>query len=163
MHMQDEAVNSPNEETAEKTEEFLAFRLGDDEYAIPIVKVRELRAWQPVTRIPFAESWECGLINVRGAIVPVFDLRIRLGLANITYKSHTIVILLGIEKDGRERLQGVVADELTEVLQTPAKQIQSPSDLGTSQNLQLACGVVDCGRRMVVVLDLTKALAMSSK
>ena len=157
--MQDEII-SP--ETAEAVGEYLTFKLNQEEYAVPITKVKEIRAWEPVTRIPHAKSWECGLVNVRGAIVPIFDLRKRIGLTDVAYTSHTVVIMFSIELRGKERVQGVVVDALTDVVKFSSSQIQPSPQIRASRPLRFAQGVVEYEGRMVIMLDLMKALELEA-
>ncbi|WP_369600275.1 chemotaxis protein CheW [Hahella sp. SMD15-11] len=106
------------------TREYLTFSLGDEVYAIDILRVREIRSWETVTRVPFADPWECGLVNVRGAIVPVTDLRRRLSLNTRPFDKHTVVILVGRRENDRDKTCGLVVDQLNDVISAAATRIQ---------------------------------------
>ncbi len=147
-------------QSGEIGDEYLTFSLEREEYAVPIMKVKEIRAWEPVTRVPHSAKWECGLINVRGAIVPIIDLRKRIGLKKYEYSKHTVVIMFSIENQGREKVQGAVVDELTDVVRFPTSQIQPAPEFKKRKATQFACGVVEFSGRMIVMLDLIKALGL---
>ncbi len=156
-------IGSANQETgdpAELDDEYLTFSLEREEYAVPIMKVKEIRAWEPVTRVPHAQSWECGLVNVRGAIVPIIDLRKRIGLKKHDYDKHTVVIMFNVRELGREKIQGVVVDELTDVVRFPASLVQPAPQLRKRKSTQFAQGVVEYSGRMIIMLDLVKALGI---
>lgn len=141
------------------TREFLTFRLDGEEYAVPIEKVTEIRAWEAVTRVPNSEAWECGLINIRGAIVPIIDMRLRLGIAPKAYTKHTVVVLFTlVDAQGRERTRGVVVDELSDVMRFPESRIQPPPQLSPKPSLRFAQGVVEHQDRMIVMLNISEAL-----
>ena len=152
-----------NLQSTEIGDEYLTFSLAREEYAVPIMKVKEIRAWEPVTRVPHSAAWECGLINVRGAIVPIIDLRKRIGLKKFDYNKHTVVIMFSIEDQGKEKVQGAVVDELTDVVRFPTVQIQPAPELKRRKATQFAFGVVEYSGRMIVMLDLAKALGIQSQ
>ena len=139
--------------------EYLTFRLDAEEYAVPIEKVKEIRAWEPVTRVPHAASFECGLINVRGAIVPILDLRRRLGVKAPDYDRHTVVIMFSLPGvNGRERVCGAVVDALSDVVRLADTEIQPPPQLSRRKSMRFAAGVVEHKERMIVLLDVNGAL-----
>ncbi|ABC27366.1 Chemotaxis signal transduction protein [Hahella chejuensis KCTC 2396] len=148
------------EHQAEQENEYLTFSLADEEYAAPIMLVKEIRAWEPVTRVPYAEPWECGLINVRGAIVPIIDLRKRIGLTKLEYNKHTVVVMFAFDSGGRERVRGAVIDALNDVVRFPSSKIQPSPELRKRKATQFAQGVVEYDGRMIVMLDLIRALGM---
>ncbi|WP_020407300.1 chemotaxis protein CheW [Hahella ganghwensis] len=154
--IQEEEFTSP----AEGEDEYLTFSLNREEYAVSIMKVKEIRAWEPVTRVPHAQPWECGLVNVRGAIVPIIDLRKRIGLKNFHYDKHTVVVMFNVRELGREKVQGVVVDELTDVVRFPLSSIQQAPQIKKSRSTQFAQGVVEYSGRMIIMLDLIKALGI---
>jgi purine-binding chemotaxis protein CheW len=158
--MSDKAGSEGVEQTLEEqSREYLTFRLDEEEYAVPIEQVKELRAWEPVTRVPHAEKYECGLINVRGAIVPIMDMRRRLGLKSQAYNKHTVVIMFGIQSaNGKERASGAVVDALSDVVRFGDSQIQAPPQLSRKKSMKFASGVVEHKERMIVILNIEDAL-----
>lgn len=160
--MQGSILSVAGDKVLTSAAEYLTFLLGSEEYGVPIDRVKELRAWQPVSRIPFAKSWECGLINVRGAIVPVFDLRVRIGLSKISYHSHTVIVLFRINKGGRECEQGAVVDELTDVFKVSANQSHILTDSESGQTRDLASHVIESGGRKIRILDLARIFSLQA-
>jgi purine-binding chemotaxis protein CheW len=149
--------DQPAAETVSR--EYLTFRLDEEEYAVPIGQVKELRAWEPVTRVPHAAAYECGLINVRGAIVPVLDLRKRLGFKAQAYNRHTVVIMFSLPgPQGKDRTSGAVVDALSDVVRFPDHAIQPPPQLSRKQSMRFAAGVIEHNNRMIVLLDVAGAL-----
>lgn len=143
----------------EDSQEYLTFRLDQEEFAVPIGLVKEIRAWEPVTRIPHAADYECGLVNIRGAIVPILDLRKRLALPAAPCSKHTVVVLFALsDTQGKTRTCGAVVDALSDVVRFRDRDIQPPPQLARRRSLRFASGVVEHGQRMVVMLDSDLAL-----
>ena len=139
--------------------EYLTFQLEREEYAVPINEVKEIRAWEPVTRIPNSQPWECGLVNIRGAIVPIMDMRKRLDLPAVPFNRHTVVILFTLENAaGKSRTAGAVVDALSDVLRFADHDVQPPPQLKRRRSLRFARGVIEHDQHMVVVLDVHAAL-----
>ncbi|RMF18528.1 MAG: chemotaxis protein CheW [Gammaproteobacteria bacterium] len=144
-------------------DEYLTFSLGEEEYAIDILRVREIRSWEAVTRIPFAESWECGLVNVRGAIVPVVDLRRRLGLADTTFDKHTVVILVGRREGERDKVSGLVVDQLNGVIAAGRTAIQDAPHFKSRVDMRYVAGLTESDGRMIILLNLDTLLNASGE
>ncbi len=134
--------------------EYLTFSLGSETYALDILRVREIRSWETVTRVPFAEPWECGLVNVRGAIVPVTDLRRRLGLSPRPFDKHTVVILVGRRENERDKTCGLVVDQLNDVISAPATRIQDAPRFRSRIDMRFVRGLTEHAGRMVILLNL---------
>jgi purine-binding chemotaxis protein CheW len=137
--------------------EVLSFTLGSEEYAIDILTVQEIRGYEPVTRIANAPNFIKGVINLRGAILPVVDLRIKFGLREPVYDQFTVVIILHINK----RTMGIVVDSVSDVTTLHPHQIKQAPSGGTafSADYLLGLGIVD--ERMLILLEIEKL--MSSK
>lgn len=140
-------------ETLGAREEFLTFRLGQEEYAIDILQVREIRAHEPVTRIADAAEFVMGVINLRGAIVPILDLRMKFKLPRGTDAS-TVVIILSIE----ERLTGVVVDAVSDVVSLLPEQIRPTPQLSGSIDSSFIRGIAPVEGRMLIVADIAALL-----
>ena len=132
----------------------LTVSLGAEEYGIDILAVREIRGWTPVTRIPQAPSYVLGVLNLRGAIVPVLDLRLRFGLAREEYTATTVTVVVTVAG----RLFGVVVDAVSDVLDVEADQIRPVPDMGTTVDTEYLKGLTSIGERMVLLLDVDKLL-----
>lgn len=140
-------------ETLGAREEFLTFRLGQEEYAIDILQVREIRAQEPVTRIADAAEFVMGVINLRGAIVPILDLRVKFNLPR-SNDASTVVIILSID----ERLMGVVVDAVSDVVSLLADQIRPTPALDGSTGSAFIRGIAPVDGRMLIVADIAALL-----
>ena len=156
---------SPNESPAASAakaaavsaNEFLTFTLGEEEYGVDILKVQEIRGYDTVTRIPDAPDYLKGVINLRGTIVPVIDLRIKFRLAKAEYNSFTVMIILNIAK----RVVGIVVDGVSDVLQLAAEQIRPPPELNAADGAQASNFITGLGtldQRMLILVDIEKLL-----
>lgn len=135
--------------------QYLSFRLADEEYALEILSVREIRGWQRVTRIPHAPPFVLGVLNLRGAVVPVMDLRRRFGLPDAEYTSTTVTIIVAVG----QRLFGIVVDAVSDVLDVAAAQLRPPPDFGSAIDTAYIKGLTAQGDRMVMLLDADRLLA----
>ena len=135
--------------------EFLAFKLGSEEYGIDILRVQEIRSYEEPTRIANAPSFIKGVVNLRGVIVPVVDLRIKLNCEKVEYNGFTVVIVLNI---GR-RIMGMVVDAVSDVMTLHDEQLRAPPPFsaGLAGEHLLAIGTVD--DRMLILVDIAKLLS----
>lgn len=132
----------------------LTFTLAGEEYGIDILSVREIRAWSRVTRIPQAPDYVLGVLNLRGAIVPVLDLRLRFGLGREGYGDTTVTVVVAVG----DRLFGVVADAVADVFDAREDEIKPVPDLGAVVDTRFLKGLVGDGERMVLLLDVERLL-----
>jgi len=132
----------------------LTFSLAGEEYGLDILAVREIRGWTPVTRIPQAPHYVLGVLNLRGAIVPVLDLRLRFGLVREAYDATTVTVVVSVN----ERPFGVVVDAVSDVVDVPADQIRPVPDMGTAVDTEYLKGLTSVQDRMVLLLDVDKLL-----
>jgi purine-binding chemotaxis protein CheW len=137
--------------------EVLAFRLGSEEYGINILKVQEIRGYDAVTKIANAPDYIKGVINLRGIIVPIIDMRIKFNLGAPTYDQLTVVIILHIEN----RTVGLVVDSVSDVFTLTADQIKSPPTIGTSLDTDYLTGLAAIGDRMLILADVDKLITSS--
>jgi len=140
-------------ENVGQREEFLTFRLGQEEYAIDILQVREIRAHEPVTRIADAAQFVMGVINLRGVIVPILDLRMKFDLPRAT-DAATVVIILSIEG----RLTGVVVDAVSDVVSLLPEQIRPTPQLNGAIDSSFIRGIAPIDGRMLIVADIAALL-----
>ena len=134
--------------------QYLTVNLADEEYAIDILAVREIRGWTPVTRIPQAPHYVLGVLNLRGAIVPVLDLRLRFGLAREEYTATTVTVIVTVAG----RLFGVIVDAVSDVLDVQPDQVRPVPDMGTAVDTEYLKGLTSVEERMVLLLDVDKLL-----
>lgn len=140
--------------------QFLSFTLGDEEYGVDILRVQEIRSWEPVSRIPNVPSYEKGVVNLRGAIVPIIDLRERFDLGRSFYTPLTVVVVLQVRIGDKIRVMGVVVDTVSDVIDVDKKSIQSSPNFGTKVSTEFINGLVSVNQRMVMLLDVDKLLKL---
>jgi purine-binding chemotaxis protein CheW len=134
--------------------EFLIFTLGDEEYGIDILTVQEIRGYEAVTRIANAPSFIKGVINLRGVIVPIVDMRIKFNMSNVTYDTQTVVIILNV----RNRIVGMVVDGVSDVLTLMTDQIKPAPELGSALSTEYLTGLGALDGRMLILVDIEKLM-----
>ena len=135
--------------------EFLTFTLGAEEYGMDILKVQEIRGYDAVTAIANTPSFIKGVINLRGIIVPIVDLRIKFNLSNVTYNELTVVIILNLST----RVVGVVVDSVSDVLTLASDQIKAAPTLSTSLDTRYIMGLGTIDQRMLILVDIEKLMS----
>ena len=137
--------------------EFLAFKLGAEEYGIDILRVQEIRSYEEPTRIANAPAFIKGVVNLRGVIVPIVDMRLKFNLAQVNYDSFTVVIVLNIGK----RVVGMVVDAVSDVITLTPDQLRPVPEFNSTIDGDhlLAIGAVD--QRMLILVDIEKLMSSS--
>ena len=134
--------------------EFLTFRLGGEEYGIDILRVQEIRSYEPPTRIANAPAFVKGVVNLRGVIVPIIDLRLKLGCERAEYNAFTVVVVLNV----RNRVVGAVVDSVSDVLELTSDEIRPAPELASSVDASYITGIgaVKAGdaERMLILMDI---------
>jgi purine-binding chemotaxis protein CheW len=136
-------------------QEFLAFKLGSEEYGIDILKVQEIRGYEAVTRIANAPEFIKGVINLRGIIIPVVDMRIKFKLGEPVYDQFTVVIILNING----RVVGMVVDSVSDVTSLSAEQIKATPDMGTAFSAEYMIGLGTIDERMLILVDISRLMS----
>ena len=136
--------------TAHGVTEFLAYRLGSEEYGIDIQKVQELRGYDTVTAIANAPAFIKGVVNLRGIIVPIVDMRIKFNLGTPVYDQFTVVIILNISG----RIMGMVVDSVSDVITLTSEQIKPAPAMGTAVDTDYLMGLGTIEERMLILLDI---------
>lgn len=136
--------------------ECLTFRLGEEEYAIDILRVQEIRSYEAPTRMAHAPDYVKGVINLRGVIVPIVDLRLKLACASAQYTPFTVVIILNVAQS----VLGVVVDAVADVVQIPPDALRPAPQFQTSHQVDSAFiqGIAKVGERMLIVVDIAAML-----
>ena len=134
--------------------EILTFRLGSEEYGIEILKVQEIRGYDAVTRIANAPDFIKGVMNLRGIIVPIVDMRIKFNLPNVEYNTLTVVIILNLAG----RVVGMVVDGVSEVIALSADQIKPAPEFSGSFDAAFLQGMGTVNDRMLILLDIEKLM-----
>ena len=130
--------------------EFLSFRLGGEEYGIGILKVQEIRSYEPPTRIANSASFFKGVVNLRGVIVPIVDLRLKFGCESAEYNDFTVVIVLNI----RGRVVGAVVDSVSDVLELPAEAVRPAPEIDAAVDTSHITGIANVAERMLILMDI---------
>ena len=134
--------------------EFLAFRLGEEDYAIDILKVQEIRVFDAVTKLPGAPEFIKGVINLRGLIAPVLDLRVKFGFEHAEYGPFTVLIVLHV----RDRLVAAVVDAVADVIALTDDEIKPRPEFATAVNIDYVLGLASRGERMLILLDIERLI-----
>jgi purine-binding chemotaxis protein CheW len=142
-------------ETHSRQLEFLAFTLGQEEYGIDIQKVQELRGYDTVTRIANAPDYIKGVVNLRGIIVPILDMRMKLNLGTPVYDQFTVVIILNVAG----RTMGMVVDSVSDVTTLEPDQIKPPPLMGNTHDMAYVTGLGTVGERMLILVDIARLMS----
>ena len=141
-------------ESAASQRELIAFRIGRQEFCVDIMSVREIRGWTPATPLPRSPGYMKGVINLRGTIVPVIDLRLKLRLDNARYDAFTVMIVLNVE----DRVVGIVVDSVSDVIPLSAEQIRPTPEFGAAVDTRFISGIGTQDDRMLILLDIETLL-----
>ena len=140
--------------------QYLSFTLDSEEYGVDIHRVQEIRSWEPVSRIPNVPFYEKGVVNLRGSIVPIIDLREKLHIKFTEYTSLTVVVVLQINDGNKTKTMGVVVDSVSDVINVDKTNIQDAPDFGTKFSNEFINGLISLNERMVILLDVDKLLKL---
>jgi purine-binding chemotaxis protein CheW len=147
-------MNTPETSGVAVSGEYLTFTLGAEEYAIDILKVQEIRGYDAVTKIANAPPFIKGVINLRGVIVPIVDLRIKFNLGSLTYDQFTVVIILNIGK----RVMGIVVDGVSDVIQLSSDNLRPAPEFGSILDTRYILGLGTVEDRMIIVVDIEQLM-----
>jgi purine-binding chemotaxis protein CheW len=140
--------------TSQESSVFLTFTLGQEEYGIDILKVQEIRGYDVVTAIANAPPFIKGVINLRGTIVPIVDLRIKFNLGNVEYDQFTVVIILNI----MSRVVGAVVDSVSDVLRLNADHVREAPEFGSAVDTKYITGIGTIDDRMLILIDIERLM-----
>ncbi|VUZ24302.1 Chemotaxis protein CheW [uncultured Comamonas sp.] len=148
-------LSKNTENTASGTREYLTFRLGEEEYGIDILKVQEIRGYEQPTRIANAPEFIRGVVNLRGTIVPIVDMRLKFNCSKVEYNSFTVVIILNL----RNRVVGIVVDSVSDVMELASDAIRPAPDIESAIDSSCILGLGSVGERMLILLDIEKLMS----
>lgn len=151
--------NADGQGGPEDSRQFLSFVVDEEEYGVDILRVQEIRGWQPTTRIPGVPGYIKGVLNLRGAVVPVIDLRLRFHLPELAYGPTTVVIVLQVEDDRGGHKMGLVVDAVSDVYTFEANRVQPPPDFGAQIGSVFLKGLVTMEQGMLILVDVDKLFA----
>lgn len=139
-------------------DQHLTFILEGEEYGVDILRVQEIKGWDRVTPIPNTPDYIRGVINLRGTIVPIIDLRLRFDMPAVEYGPMTVVIVLRVEGEDRERIMGIVVDAVSDVHNIGADILRPAPDFGGALSVEFVKGLASIDEKMVIVLDIDHLL-----
>lgn len=150
-------MNGQDASAIGRTEQYLGFVLGQEAFGVDILRVQEIRGWEPVRALPHTPEYVKGVLDLRGTIVPIVDLRVRLGNAQPSYEPTTVIIIVAIEtgESGRQ-LVGMVVDAVSGVIDAADAEIKAPPAMVSGVSRRYLGGMVSRGGQMTVLLDVDR-------
>jgi purine-binding chemotaxis protein CheW len=139
------------------TREYLTFRLDKEEYGIDILKVQEIRGYEAPTRVANAPNFIKGVVNLRGTIVPIVDMRLKFNCTRADYDSFTVVIILNL----RSRIVGIVVDSVSDVMELPPESLKAAPEVDSTIDNGSVVGLGSLGDRMLILLDIERLMSGS--
>ena len=156
---QAERINQEFQEAGENSLQYLTFSVAGEEYGVDILDVQEVKVWTTVTQIPNTPDYVKGILNLRGNVVPIIDLRTCFNLETINYDATTVIIVLKLKVDEEERVIGLVADSVSDVLDIDNSLIRSSDEFDAASRTEAITGVATLDNKMVILLDTSKLLS----
>ncbi|NOQ81561.1 MAG: chemotaxis protein CheW [Methylophaga sp.] len=143
------------------SEQYLSFLLGDEEYGVEILRVQEIKGWDQVTHIPNSPHYLCGVLNLRGTIVPIVDLRLRFDMPPREYTPTTVVVVLKVE-GVTQRTVGIVVDGVSDAHNIVSEDIKPTPDFGSCVSTEFITGLVSLGDNMMMILNVDRLLSVEA-
>ena len=153
-----EAAVQAADETTEKEGKYLTFTLAEEEYGIGILKIKEIIGMMAITTVPQTPDFVKGVINLRGKVIPVVDLRLRFGMGEIDYTERTCIIVVEIKGQSGVVLIGIVVDSVSEVLNIKGEEIEDTPTFGTKLNTEYILGMAKMDGTVKILLDIDRVL-----
>jgi len=136
--------------------QYLSFDLDSNEYAVSILRIQEIRGYEKTKSLPNVPKYIVGVINLRGSVIPIVDLRLRFGLDKRDYTATTVVIIVHIKFNGRYRKVGIIVDAVNEVYDVPDNQIQECTEIMQEIDIRFVKGITTISDAMITIIDLDK-------
>ncbi len=146
-------------EETDREGKYLTFSLDEEEYGIGILKIKEIIGMMPITSVPQTPAFVKGVVNLRGKVIPVVDLRLRFGMASIEYDERTCIIVVEIDSNGVKVVIGIVVDSVSEVLNIKAEDIEDTPTFGTTLNTDYILGMAKMDGKVKILLDIDEVLS----
>lgn len=144
----------PGLEAGDNTNQFLTFMLAGEEYGVDILRVQEIKGWESSTEIPNTPDYIQGVMNLRGTIVPIVDLRSRFDLEQVEYSNTTVVIVLKTMSNESERTIGFIVDAVSDVYNLSEEQLKPSPDFGSAVSTEFVRGLATVDEKMLILLDI---------
>ena len=141
--------------------QYLTFMLADEEYGVDILRVQEIKGWDRVTPLPNSPDYLRGVINLRGAVVPIIDLRRRFHMTEVEYSKTTVVVMLKVHDERAERTMGFVVDAVSDVYSIADDQLRLPPELGAAGQASFVKSLATVDQKMVILLDVDQLVDSS--
>jgi purine-binding chemotaxis protein CheW len=158
MGREEKVMSDAVTRTADREGKYLTFTLADEEYGIGILKIREIIGMMPITSVPEAAHYVKGVVNLRGKVIPVIDLRLRFGMPKIDYTERTCIIVVEIYGSGGVVPMGIVVDGVSEVLNIKAGDIEDPPTVGIGLKTGYILGMAKKDKGVKLLLDIDRVL-----
>jgi len=159
MSDETKTMNQAVKAMVDKEGKYLTFSLAGEEYGIGILKVKEIIGMMSITMVPQTPVYMKGVINLRGKVIPVVDLRIKFGMDPIEYNERTCIIVVEISGEGRTVHMGIVVDSVSEVLNIKAADIEETPNFGTQLNTEYILGMAKSAGGIKILLDIDRVLS----
>ena len=153
-----EIINQENSAISNKDGKYLTFTLADEEYGIVIQKIKEIIGMMPITQVPQTPAFVKGVINLRGKVIPVVDLRLRFGMEKIGYTDRTCIVVVEISSNSGTVMIGIVVDSVSEVLNIKGDDIEETPAFGTKLNTDYILGMAKFDGGVKILLDIDQVL-----
>jgi len=149
------SVSDQQTRLATEGSQYLSFILGEEHYGVDILRVQEIKGYTSVTRIPNTPDFIKGVLNLRGAIVPIVDLRAKFGMEKVDATMFTVIVVVVV----KDRVMGVVVDAVSDVLDIPMKEIQPPPNFGAKVDTSFIYSIARSGDKLITLLDIDRVLS----
>ena len=146
--------------TISDTRQYLTFKLGEEVFALEVANVREILEFIPITKVPRTPDFMTGVINLRGSVVPVTDMRLKFGMSETEKTVNTCIIVVEVNIDGEKALLGALVDSVQEVFELEAEAIEPPPRLGLGMKTEFIEGMGKRDNQFVIILDIDKVFSM---
>lgn len=141
-------------------DQYLTFLLGGEEYGVDILRIQEIRGWEGATGIPNTPEYVLGVINLRGLVVPVLDLRKRFNLPKADFDAATVIVVVNVVHDNDDRVMGIVVDGVSDVYNFSVDKINEAPDLGMSISTEVVKGFAMVEEKMIIILDIDQLISL---
>jgi len=152
-------ANAVSQKTEQRAGKYLTFQLGSEEFAIQVLRVREIMGVQEITAVPQTASYVKGVINLRGKVIPVVDLRLKFGLPELEYTQRTCIIVVQVQAETEKLPIGVIVDAVSEVLTLQAGEIEDTPDFGNGVSTPYLLGMAKIKGKVKILLDIDRVLS----
>jgi purine-binding chemotaxis protein CheW len=154
-----DSIQEQIEQSTETEDQILSFVLGEEEYGVDILRVQEIKGWEHTTAIPNSPDYVMGVINLRGSVVPIVDLRVRFSLEDVSYNESTVVIILRAQdEDGSQKIIGLVVDGVSDVYSINNSDLQPAPSMAGTINTDYVTGLATVADKMVIVLHVDQLI-----